>query len=31
MCRQPHTYAVDYYAMGVIAYECIMLRVQESY
>jgi len=24
MCRQNHGVAVDYYALGVIAYECIM-------
>lgn len=24
MCRQPHTYAVDYYAVGIIAYECML-------
>lgn len=23
MCRQNHTVAVDYFAMGVIAYECM--------
>ena len=26
MCRQQHGYAVDYYAIGVIAYECMMGR-----
>jgi len=24
MCRQNHGVAVDYYALGVIAYECMM-------
>ena len=27
MCRQNHGVAVDYYALGVIAYECMMGRV----
>ena len=27
MCRQNHGVAVDYYAVGVIAYECMMGRV----
>ena len=26
LCRQNHTFAVDYYALGVIAYECMMGR-----
>ena len=26
MCRQNHGVAVDYYALGVIAYECMMGR-----
>lgn len=26
MCRQPHSYAVDYFAMGVIAYEFMLGR-----
>jgi serine/threonine protein kinase len=24
LCKQNHTFAVDYYALGVIAYECMM-------
>lgn len=24
MCRQQHSYGVDYYALGIIAYECMM-------
>jgi len=27
MCRQNHGVAVDYYALGVIAYECMLGRV----
>lgn len=27
MCRQNHTFAVDYYALGVIAYEFMLGRV----
>jgi len=27
MCRQNHGVAVDYYALGVIAYECMMGKV----
>ena len=27
MCRQSHTYAVDYFALGVIAYEFMLGRV----
>ena len=27
MCRQAHGVAVDYYAIGVIAYECMLGRV----
>ncbi len=27
MCRQPHTYAVDYFAVGVLAYEFMLGRV----
>ncbi len=27
MCRQNHGVAVDYFAVGVIAYECMMGRV----
>lgn len=27
MCRQNHGFAVDYYALGVIAYECMLGRV----
>ena len=27
LCKQNHTFAVDYYALGVIAYECMMGRV----
>ena len=26
MCRQNHSYAVDYYAVGVIVYECMFGR-----
>jgi serine/threonine protein kinase len=26
MCRQPHTYAVDYFAVGVLAYEFMLGR-----
>lgn len=31
MCRQPHTYAADYFALGVIAYEFMMGRVRFFY
>lgn len=31
MCRQNHTYAVDYYALGVIAYEFMLGRVLMKY
>lgn len=27
MCRQNHGVAVDYYAVGVIAYECMLGKV----
>lgn len=27
MCRQNHGYAADYYALGVIVFECMMGRV----
>lgn len=27
MCRQPHTFAVDYFALGVLAYEFMLGRV----
>ena len=27
MCRKPHTFAVDYFALGVLAYEFILGRV----
>ena len=27
MCRQPHTYAVDYFALGVLCYEFMLGRV----
>lgn len=27
MCRQNHGVAVDYYAVGIIAYECMFGRV----
>lgn len=27
MCRQPHTFAVDYFALGVIAFEFMLGRV----
>lgn len=30
MCRQNHGYAADYYAVGVIVYECMMGRVRYS-
>ena len=30
MCRQNHGVAVDYFAMGVIAYECMMGKVKNS-
>jgi Protein kinase domain. len=30
MCRQNHGVAVDYYALGVIAYECMLGRVIEN-
>ncbi len=30
MCRQNHGVAVDYYALGVIAYECMMGKVNHS-
>lgn len=30
MCRQNHGVAVDYFAVGVIAYECMMGRVSSS-
>jgi serine/threonine protein kinase len=26
LCKQNHTFAVDYYALGVIAFECMMGR-----
>jgi serum/glucocorticoid-regulated kinase 1/serum/glucocorticoid-regulated kinase 2 len=26
MCRQNHSFGVDYFAVGVIAYECMMGR-----
>ena len=26
LCKQNHNFAVDYYALGVIAYECMMGR-----
>jgi hypothetical protein len=29
MCRQPHTYAVDYFAVGVLAYEFMLGRVNK--
>ena len=28
MCRQNHGVAVDYYAVGVIAFECMLGRVR---
>ena len=28
MCRQPHTFAVDYFALGVLAYEFMLGRVR---
>lgn len=28
MCRQPHTFAVDYFALGVLAYEFMLGRVK---
>lgn len=28
MCRQPHTYAVDYFALGVLAYEFMLGKVR---
>lgn len=28
MCRQNHTFAVDYYALGVLAYEFMLGRVK---
>lgn len=31
MCRQNHGVAVDYFALGVIAYECMMGRVTHLY
>jgi len=30
MCKQTHGVAVDYYAVGVIAYECMLGRVSKS-
>ena len=30
MCRQNHGVAVDYYALGVIAYECMMGKVSHG-
>ncbi len=30
MCRQNHGVAVDYFAMGVIAYECMMGKVSQT-
>ncbi len=29
MCRQNHSFAVDYFALGVIAYEFMMGRVKK--
>lgn len=31
MCRQNHTFAVDYFAVGVIAYEFMLGRVKISH
>ena len=28
MCRQNHGVAVDYYALGVIAFECMLGKVE---
>lgn len=30
MCRQPHTFAVDYFALGVLAYEFMLGKVQNK-
>ena len=30
MCRQNHTFAVDYFALGVLAYEFMLGRVISS-
>ncbi len=30
MCRQNHSYAADYFALGVIVYECMLGRVVSS-
>lgn len=30
MCRQPHTFAVDYFALGVLAYEFMLGRVRKK-
>jgi hypothetical protein len=30
MCRQPHSYAVDYFALGVLAFEFMMGRVTNN-
>ena len=30
MCKQNHGVAVDYYALGVIAYECMMGQVKNK-
>ena len=29
MCRQNHTTSVDYFAVGIMAYECIFGRVSK--